>query len=423
MTFRTENRSTARRRSENALLRCLSILAALFGLCVFAESSFSAKTNNEESFQTVQSVDTRLGQITVKKRIEPEMATSFEPFVLTVEIQKPKNATLAPDDLAGVYGDFNVEFLGDKERNLDEASNVVTRSWRLYPQKRGDLETPPIPIAVTEPPESETEDAQSVVVLIPRQKFSIPETDVPPKSIDAIEPTLEPIRQTSILTIVVVALVIIAAAFAFRKVVFPKNVVDSAVSERSAESPYDRAIRRLNELKNSRTYLENTPQFYTDVDSILREYVAGVFPINAQEKTTQEILRFVDAHALSAISDSNMLDCQTSVDELATEPSETEKADIAVSVLREPEIRARMESALTTLDLVKFAKRSTSFVDASQIYNDVRDVVELSFKRYAARIDERRKELAERIVTEVVAQNATASLPSSKEEHDALNVR
>ena len=216
---------------------------------------------------------------------------------------------------------------------------------------------------------------------------------------------------------------IIAAAFAFRKVVFPKNVVDSAVSERSAESPYDRAIRRLNELKNSRTYLENTPQFYTDVDSILREYVAGVFPINAQEKTTQEILRFVDARALSAISDSNMLDCQTSPDELATEPSETEKADIAVSVLREPEIRARMESALTTLDLVKFAKRSTSFVDASQIYNDVRDVVELSFKRYAARLDERRKELAERIVTEVVAQNATASLPSSKEEHDALNVR
>lgn len=57
------------------------------------------------------------------------------------------------------------------------------------------------------------------------------------------------------------------------------------------ELPYDKAIRKLDRLKNSRSYLENEPGFYIEDDAILREFLAAVFLLNALEMTTQELVK------------------------------------------------------------------------------------------------------------------------------------
>lgn len=133
----------------------------------FCLASLAALADDKE-LQPLQTFDTKLGPVEITQSVTPENATTFEPFEMTVEI-KFKSAFLAPDDLAGVYGDFNVEFLGDREREIDDSTNVVARKWTLYPTRRGELALPPIPLTITIPSDSAASESGSVFALVPQQ--------------------------------------------------------------------------------------------------------------------------------------------------------------------------------------------------------------------------------------------------------------
>ena len=92
------------------------------------------------------------------------------------------------------------------------------------------------------------------------------------------------------------------------------------------ELPYDKAIRKLDELKNSRSYLENEPGFYIEDDAILREFLAAVFSLNALEMTTQELVKKIDSDEAPSFSDLLARLDQYAQDVLVKTPSEEAEA-------------------------------------------------------------------------------------------------
>ena len=394
MSRRTEIRSNQTRRSVR-LKRVVATLAAFFvvAIPVFAESPL-ARGVESSRVDAIQTIETPLGSIRVGRSVSPERAESFEPFDLTVKFQKPQEIAVADDDLAGRYGDFNVEFLGDETRDVDEKNNVVLRRWRLYPTRRGELTLPPIPISLSFVDPNDPAETQTVVALLPEQKLVVPKSDAPLKSADEVAVNLNPIRQIPKFAILTACLAFAIIALANGLFISRKRTV-APPKPSPAETPYERARRKLDELKSSRIYLENDRLFYDEIDDILREYVASVSPLKAQEMTTQEILGNLDAQSPpQANLDGG--DAAPNLEEIPKEPSDAEKASIAIATLKEPAARSQLEAALTALDLVKFAKRPTTFTDASEIYSEVCDVVECSFSSYVKRLDELRRQFADR---------------------------
>ena len=374
-----------------------SVVAALVSFFAVALSlhaaSLSTLGSESSRVETIQTIETPLGGVRVGRAVSPEYAKTFEPFDLTVDFQKPKGVKIAEDDLAGSYGDFNVELLGDETRDVDENHNIVSRRWRLYPKRRGELTLPPIPISLSFIRSRDSSEPQTVVALLPEQKFVVPESDAPLKSADEVVVNLNPIRQIPKLAIliagvVVAILILVASLFASKN----RDAVDKI--ESLTETPYEKARRKLNELKNAQIYLENDRRFYDEIDDILREYVASVFPLKAQEMTTQEILRRLDAQT-TPHADMESNDAEPNRDEKSKDSFDIEKALVAIETLKEPDIRSQLETTLTALDLIKFAKHSTTFNNASDIYANVCDFVERSFSSYVLRLDELRRQLTD----------------------------
>ena len=403
MLRRTKFRSIQTRLSvppSRVVAALASLLAIALPLYIGSLSAFGDEPSRVEAIQTIE---TPLGSIRVGRGVSPEIAKSFEPFDLTVEFQKPKGVMVAGDDLAGSYGDFIVELLGDESRDVDENNNVVSRRWRLYPTHRGELTLPPIPISLSYVESNNSSEPQTVVALLPEQKLVVPESDAPLKSVDEVVVNLNPIRQIPILAILmtgVAAFLILAASL-----IASRKRVAVATKAPLAETPYERARRKLNELKKSRIYLENDRLFYDEIDDILREYVASVFPLKAQEMTTQEILRRLDAQTALANLESD--DANPNQDEKSEEPSDTEKASVAIATLGDPVLRSQLETTLTALDLIKFAKRSTTFANANEIYANVYDFVERSFSSYVQRLDELRRQITDQATSSNVKRETS----------------
>ena len=398
MLRRSKKRSNNTRRFAYPSCVATTLVSLLVGAFLLRAESPSA--HGGESSEALQTIETSLGSIHVGRNVSPQYAKTFEPFDLTVEFQKPKGVKIAEDDLAGNYGDFNVEFLGDETRDLDEKNNVVLRRWRLYPTRRGELTLPPIPISLSFVESNDSSKSETVVALLPKQKLVVPKSDAVLKSADEITVNLNPIRtvpKLAILAVCVIAAFLLLAAGLFAS----RNRVVIDVKSSQVETPYERARRKLDEIKNSRIYLENDRLFYDEIDDILREYVAGVFPIKAQEMTTQEILGSLDSRTLSNSSldggdaTPNLRDVLPNRDEIPKAPPIIEEASVAIATLEEPTIRSQLETTLTALDIVKFAKRPTTFADANRIYANVCEVVERSFSSYTKRLDELRRQLAD----------------------------
>ena len=365
------------------------VLSAIFiVITLFNKSIPTVNGNESQTFETVQTIESSLGLIQVEKSVSPEQTASFEPINLSVKFLKPQGVVVDEDDLAGIYGDFNVEFLGDETNDVDEKSNTTLRRWRLYPTRHGELVLPPIPIALSSVKSSNSSETESVVAIIPEQKFTIPGSNTSLKSVDEIAVNLTPIRKTPMLVLVVVAILIIAFVLTLY-FLLSKKKVELKPRESQIVSPYERAKQKLDALKKSQAYLENDRRLYYEIDEILREYLAALFPLNAQEMTTHEILEFLEGPISTPPKDVTI-----NSDMRTGKTFEAQNVAIAVATLKEPDISSQIEAALTDLDLIKFAKRDTSFNDATKIFEMVYNIVERSSSSYVKRLDELRQEIA-----------------------------
>ena len=339
------------------------VLSAIFiVITLFNKSIPTVNGNESQTFETVQTIESSLGLIQVEKSVSPEQTASFEPINLSVKFLKPQGVVVDEDDLAGIYGDFNV--------------------------RHGELVLPPIPIALSSVKSSNSSETESVVAIIPEQKFTIPGSNTSLKSVDEIAVNLTPIRKTPMLVLVVVAILIIAFVLTLY-FLLSKKKVEIKPRELQIVSPYERAKQKLDALKKSQAYLENDRRLYYEIDEILREYLAALFPLNAQEMTTHEILEFLEGPISTPPKDVTI-----NSDMRTGKTFEAQNVAIAVATLKEPDISSQIEAALTDLDLIKFAKRDTSFNDATKIFEMVYNIVERSSSSYVKRLDELRQEIA-----------------------------
>lgn len=91
--------------------------------------------------------------------------------------------------------------------------------------------------------------------------------------------------------IVLLVLVVLAAvAYILMKYVFKKKVTIIPHKEEPVIPPYVIALRRLEEIKESKAWQSDIKGFYTQVTDVIREYIDKQFSINAMELTTDQIL-------------------------------------------------------------------------------------------------------------------------------------
>ncbi len=363
------------------------LLAIIFATSVSAaDSSLSF-----ENFSRQVEVSSPFGAIAVKSIASVERAAPFAPFVLTLEIEKPRKFALVDDAIPSVYGDFDV-ILSDESRR-DAASperEILVRRLTLYPRRRGTLVFPPLPLRFFPDANDSANNIyanDSITALLPSATLEIPESDAPP-SVDEIEPDYSPIRvfPAALVAALTVAVLAVAAVvwFVLRRSNRPKspNLV--------RESPSEEALRRLAELKASRLYLENDAEFYPVVASILRRYLSAEFGIDAEEMTTRETLLAVDKAPLLAndSTEPNVISTTSATIDSNESPelSERKRVLIGLQVLKRKEIRERIERTLTATDLVKFARRRTTFDNAKQIFESARQIVVDASRLFAAEL-------------------------------------
>jgi len=351
-------------------------------------------SNYSRVFGEAQTLETPFGAVKVDSSIASEKAARQGESTLRVVVEKPRALRLDENDVEGDYGDFDVEALADETRELDDERDVVTRTWKLYPKRDGQNELPPIPLRFV--PKEGEKDAEPIVAILPAQTIAI-EKNATTKSIDEIEPNLEPLRAFPTLW-VLIGVATLVVVFALVRVLRTRaKVKPEETTVATPETPLEKALRELDALKISRVYLENRPEFYAQVVDVLRVYLKEEFKISAEEKTTQEIL--------AAIDSTHSLECVLNI---TRELDDELRAAIGASTLKTPEIKRELEEALNSVDLVKFAKRETTFNDASAIYNSVRKVVENAASEFAANL----KEVEERIERQNQALEAAKAAPN-----------
>jgi len=361
-------------------------------LCLWS-SSFSPVFGESQTLETSQ------GVVKIDSTLSYEKASRQDSSTLRVTIEKPRALKLDENDLEGDYGDFEVEPSVDETRELDDERDVVTRTWKLYPKRDGQNELPPIPLRFVQT--NGEEGSEPFVAILPAQTLAI-KRDATTKSIDEIAPNLEQLRAFPtcwVLIGVVITGIVCALVYVLRR---RRKEEPEETEVATRETPLEKALRELDDLKVSRVYLENQPEFYAQIVDVLRVYLKEGFKINAEEKTTQEILATIDAtHSLEGVLN------------ITRELDDELRAAIGASTLKTPEIKRELEDALNSVDLVKFAKRATTFNDASAVYNSVRKVVENA----ASEFDVKLKEIEERIARQnaaLEAAKATASSASDK---------
>lgn len=120
------------------------------------------------------------------------------------------------------------------------------------------------------------------------------------------------------------------------------------------EPPYDRAIRRLNEIRDQRLAMSgNDKHYFTELTDVLRIYLHGRYGIYAMEMTSKQILEAMEAD---------------------------EQARQFVGLI---------EPVLQMSDSVKFAKMTTTPDENAVAYRDVRRMVEDSKPVEEVKPDER----------------------------------
>ena len=75
---------------------------------------------------------------------------------------------------------------------------------------------------------------------------------------------------------------------------FRRKVVLLPVREEPVTPPYETAMQRLQEIQQEKIWQQgHVKEFYTEVTTVVREYLCGRFQVNAMESTTDETLELV----------------------------------------------------------------------------------------------------------------------------------
>ncbi|MBP5259692.1 MAG: hypothetical protein J6Z12_03550 [Paludibacteraceae bacterium] len=86
--------------------------------------------------------------------------------------------------------------------------------------------------------------------------------------------------------LVLAGLVLLILKYGFRK-----KVVLLPAREEPVVPPYETAMQRLQEIQQAKIWQQGRiKEFYTDVTTVVREYLSGRFQVNAMESTTDETL-------------------------------------------------------------------------------------------------------------------------------------
>lgn len=375
---------------------CRLITIACWTLIVISGMLFNSGTlRGEDSAKSTVSIDASFGAIVATRSFFPDPIRSLEPIEMTVAVEKPFQYQIAQNDLLGDYGDFFCEFLGDEEGNVNGERNTLTRRWKLYPRNQSDAaKLPPIPIRLEL--KTQATDNKPVVIVIPATTLSNP----PEKSnvnLSDVHYDLSPIpRPIFFKVLLTFLLLLVVLAIVWRKRAFFLALINRLAvlvafwrgkpqlkgglfSRYIGESPFARAIRELDQLKTSEVYLENKPVFYSAIDDILRRYLLGEFQINASEMTSNEIISTINASPSSeGVSAPHSFSSNPEANE-ETRPvvlSPDEMKSFLIDVLKKDAFCDRLSNALNKLDLAKFAKISTTFNDASDLYSSIRLFIE-----------------------------------------------
>ncbi|MBR4832950.1 MAG: DUF4381 family protein [Thermoguttaceae bacterium] len=381
------------------------IVVAVFAISVAASDS----TKSLENFTRQIEISSSFGSATVASSAVSERSKPLAPISLTLEIEKPRKLALLDDAIPSVYGDFDVVLESESRRDANVSDReIFVRRLTLYPRRRGTLVFPPLPLRFSDATADADDvcEPSTITALLPPTTLEIPETDAPRPDVAEIEPDYSPIRVFPVaFGVALTAAVLAVALAAFLLFQRKRRTLSGTLAQ---ESPLEEATRRLDELKNSRLYLENDAEFYSVIASILRRYLSAEFGIDAEEKTTRETLLAVDAELVSA--NETPATSATSDETYAPKLSEEERVRVGFQVLKNQDIRIQIEQTLSATDLVKFARRRTTFEDARQIFDATRQIIADASRRFAVALEKAAQERATVEEKTVSAASASASI-------------
>ena len=341
-------RSNGKRRASRLLFALSLIILSLHTVSLQVSPIFAQTAENLVTLAPQQKAESKLGEITLNILASSASLHTFEPFLLTLEIETPNCYDPSLDETSGEYGDFYLEPNNSTTEVKSDKYNKITKTWTIEPMRSGSLVLPPIPLYLTN-----KEDPNEVVALrSPLVKFTLT-TSSNDASIEDVQGNWTPIRKTPISFIVCVAFVVIlviSLILVLRRVLKKHNdVLD--VRATIAEDPYEKVKKALRELKTSNIYLYNPKDFYLRLSDVLRTYLYERFDIPTRPKTSNEIIKEIFTKVETP---------KAPVRPGENDSFQIEPRQIKLLVLQTPELYKPLESIFSAVDLVKFARRSPS---------------------------------------------------------------
>lgn len=390
------------------LLLVLITASLLFFLPNFNVEAAKRNTTRIE-IKPEKIVETPLGQGALRTFTSTRKPQITQPFILSIELETPSGYDILKDDVSGDYGDFELELSEDTESVLNNQGKKFVRSWSVFPVRTGQAQLPPIPISLknlhgepvpiivqTEPLTFEVEGATSNV------------------NVKAIQMDVTPIDEKHFLLFLLPVIIPLLAIIFYLYIKRKKGKSAFFATSDIQDNPFEKAQRCLVELENSRVYFENSQSFYTEISIILRRYLSERFALNAEEKTTQELLTLIDSFYFSPKTEQYLQlnnaekDNKKNTDSLEITLNWEDLHAIGMSVLKDEEIRAKIANSLKSVDLVKFARQSTTFNDATQVLNQTKETISQAESLFNERIQQKKQEL--RVLLQKQDEKLTSTL-------------
>ncbi len=263
------------------------------------------------------------GRVRARLACKPLKPTIADTIILTLTIDAERTVDVVAPSFGTSFGELAI--LDTKEELIGVDTNHETKKivLRTTPKKAGSLPIWPIPINYTDRRDGSPNESQTIVVPPSRIEVSssiTPET----ASLDNIDSTYRLIdlrnkfSRWTIIGIVALVLAALALFFLLRR---RRTVVESLPTL----SPKEIALKRLDNLLESRLHESDVKKFFFELTGIVRWYVEQTSNIRAPELTTEEFLRTVSVRH-------------------------------GDSTLFSDELRNRLRLFLESADMVKFAK-------------------------------------------------------------------
>ncbi|MDO5308534.1 MAG: hypothetical protein Q4G03_03440 [Planctomycetia bacterium] len=427
MTTRLESHKSLRGCSILATRLILLVLLQLVVCDCYAKTNASGFEPRE--YETVDVNDSEHGQLRLLQKSQALHDALGVSYQLEIVLETPRVFRLLPDELTGSYGDYDLRLQNSDVEDIDETNERTVLSFLLVPTvalaPSDDIHKtvilPALSFGFKLKPDVTDSDADAPIVLKSKPllgDYNV--VDLDPRDIAEVKPNVSTIRTLHALPWVIVAILLALFALAMR-LRRNKNVTEQSQVQppQQQEPPYNKALRRLKELESSACYQQNQREFYIELDQIVRCYFAEQGQFNAEELTTQEIMRLVDAQPLSLLEsichehNARLLEnrSQDSTSQEFQRPpldlSSQEHTCVFLMTLQQEQLRREIYATLQTLDLVKFARRHASHEDAQRLLASTRQSINLVDTYFHANLDSLEQRWKTRPLPSTVAVSPT----------------